>query len=138
MKASAVSKKSSRPIDGRGVALTPIDLLLARTQKRDTRPLLRDGDPRVTLERLLGEREPIYALADLTVQSRDAPHETIVTEIVVALQDYLKLHPARQDGSIQEQRNAYQQDPARSVREAVAEAKVLQRQIVFLQPGLAE
>lgn len=65
----------------------PVDLLLARTQRRDTRPLLRNGDPRATLERLLDERAPIYALADFTVDSRDGPHTTVVERIVGMLSE---------------------------------------------------
>jgi shikimate kinase len=64
----------------------PIEVLLARTQRRDTRPLLRDGDPRTTLERLLAAREPIYAEADLTVTSEDGPHSAAIERIVDALQ----------------------------------------------------
>lgn len=60
----------------------PVDLLLARTQRRDTRPLLRTGDPRATLERLLEERTPIYEQADFTIDSKDGPHTTIVERIV--------------------------------------------------------
>jgi shikimate kinase len=63
----------------------PIELLLARTQRRDTRPLLRNGNPRETLERLLSEREPIYALADLTMDSEDGPHLVAVERILEAL-----------------------------------------------------
>jgi len=64
----------------------PIDVLLARVSRRDTRPLLRNGDPREILERLLVERTPIYAQADLTVESEDGPHHTAVDRIVAALQ----------------------------------------------------
>lgn len=63
----------------------PVDLLLARTQRRDTRPLLRTGDPRATLERLLEERTPIYEQADFTIDSKDGPHTTIVERIVAML-----------------------------------------------------
>lgn len=63
----------------------PVDLLLARTQRRDTRPLLRNADPRATLERLLGERAPIYALSDFTVDSREGPHTAVVEHIVAML-----------------------------------------------------
>jgi len=65
----------------------PVDLLLARTQRRDTRPLLRNGDPRATLERLLDERAQIYALADFTVDSREGPHTTVVERIVAMLNE---------------------------------------------------
>lgn len=63
----------------------PIDVLLARTRRRDTRPLLREGDPRATLERLLAAREPIYARADVIVTSEDGPHQVAVDEIILAL-----------------------------------------------------
>jgi shikimate kinase len=64
----------------------PIDVLLARTQRRDTRPLLRNGDPRETLERLLAERSPKYAEADHTLDSEDGPHTLVVEKIVELLQ----------------------------------------------------
>jgi shikimate kinase len=60
----------------------PVELLLARTQRRDTRPLLRNGDPRETLERLLRERAPIYAEADFTIDSEDGPHTAAVERVV--------------------------------------------------------
>ena len=41
------------------------------------------ADPRVSL--MLDERKPVYALADVTLRSRDAPHETIVNEAIAAL-----------------------------------------------------
>jgi shikimate kinase len=63
----------------------PVDLLLARTQRRDTRPLLRNGDPRVTLERLLSERAPLYALAEFAVDSQEGPHTAVVERIVAML-----------------------------------------------------
>ncbi len=63
----------------------PIDLLLARTQRRDTRPLLRQGNPREILQRLLLEREPIYAEADLIIDSEEGPHQIALERIVMAL-----------------------------------------------------
>jgi shikimate kinase len=63
----------------------PLDLLLSRTQRRDTRPLLKNGDPRETLERLLAEREPVYAQADITVDSEEGPHHVAVEKILEAL-----------------------------------------------------
>ncbi|HXC55803.1 MAG TPA: shikimate kinase [Rhizomicrobium sp.] len=63
----------------------PVEVLLARTQRRDTRPLLRDGDPRETLERLLAERAPVYALADHTLDAEDGPHTASVERIVALL-----------------------------------------------------
>jgi shikimate kinase len=67
------------------------DVLLRRTTKRkNDRPLLQTEDPAQTLRALLAEREPTYALADLTVQSREVPHEAIVADVMKALAVYLK------------------------------------------------
>lgn len=64
----------------------PVDLLVQRVQRRDTRPLLRNGDPRETLMKLLAEREPIYAEADITLESEDGPHHVAVERIILALE----------------------------------------------------
>ncbi len=62
-----------------------LDLLLERVSRKDTRPLLRNTEPRAALEKLLREREPIYAQADITVMSDAGPHETVVNRILKAL-----------------------------------------------------
>jgi shikimate kinase len=62
-----------------------LDVLMRRIRRRHNRPLLKSDDPGETLRRLIGERYPIYAQADITVQSRDVPHEKIVDEIIAAL-----------------------------------------------------
>ena len=50
--------------------------------------MLMTADPAATLRQLLAEREPVYAQADITVQSREVPHDAIVTEIMRALADF--------------------------------------------------
>jgi shikimate kinase len=66
------------------------ELLLRRISKRKAeRPMLQTADPAATLRELLAEREPIYAQADLTVQSRDVPHDAVVAEIIERLADFL-------------------------------------------------
>lgn len=59
-----------------------LPVLMRRVSKRDTRPLLRTGNPEATMRNLIETRYPLYAEADLTVESRDEAHEVIVTEIV--------------------------------------------------------
>lgn len=59
-----------------------LPVLMKRVGKRDTRPLLRTGNPEATMRRLIDERYPVYAGADLVVESRDEPHDVIVTEIL--------------------------------------------------------
>jgi len=61
------------------------DVLMKRIKRRHDRPLLKTADPGATLRKLMEERDPVYALADLTVQSREVMHEKIVDEIVSAL-----------------------------------------------------
>jgi shikimate kinase len=62
-----------------------IGLLMERVSKRPTRPLLKNSDPRGTMERLMAERYPIYAEADLTVDSNGGPHDAIVQRILAHL-----------------------------------------------------
>lgn len=59
-----------------------IDVLLARVAKRRHRPLLNQGDPREVLERLIAVRHPVYAEADLAVDSLAAPAETMVERVL--------------------------------------------------------
>ena len=67
------------------------DVLMRRISKRKgERPLLQTADPAATLRRLLAEREPVYAQADLTVQSREVAHDAVVTEILSALATFLE------------------------------------------------
>ena len=62
---------------------------MRRVRKRATRPLLQTPDPVGTMQRLLSEREPIYAQADLTVYSREASHETVVEDVLSALETHV-------------------------------------------------
>lgn len=66
-----------------------IDILLERTTRKDTRPLLRQGDPRQTLERLSRERGPAYAEAHLRVETGSAPHQRTVYALLKALDEWL-------------------------------------------------
>ncbi len=62
-----------------------LDLLMARVSKKATRPLLKADDPRAVMERLMAARYPVYAEADLTVDSRDGPHDRVVKAVLDAL-----------------------------------------------------
>jgi shikimate kinase len=65
------------------------DIIMRRVKRRSDRPLLQTDDPEATVDRLIGEREPFYRQADLTVWSRDVPHEKIVDECIEALHQRL-------------------------------------------------
>ena len=62
-----------------------LEVLVRRTARRDNRPLLRQGDPRQILANLIERRHPVYALADLTVESQDGPPEATVERVLRAL-----------------------------------------------------
>jgi shikimate kinase len=64
-----------------------LDLLMARVARRDNRPLLKQGDPRQIMERLMAERYPVYGEADITVESNEGPHDAIVERIIDALRE---------------------------------------------------
>ena len=59
-----------------------LPVLMRRVMKRDTRPLLREGNPEATMRKLIETRYPVYAEADMTVESREEPHDVIVAEIL--------------------------------------------------------
>ncbi len=65
----------------------PLELLVDRVGRRNTRPLLRDGDLTENVARLLKEREPIYAEADIAVESEDGPHGLQVERMIKALEE---------------------------------------------------
>jgi shikimate kinase len=62
-----------------------VDIIMRRVKRRADRPLLQTEDPAATVSRLLEQREPVYQSADLTIWSRDVPHERIVDECIEAL-----------------------------------------------------
>lgn len=66
-----------------------LDVIMKRVRRRADRPLLQTEDPTATVRRLLDAREPVYAAADLTIGSRDVPHDRIVEECIEALRALL-------------------------------------------------
>lgn len=70
-----------------------LDTLMRRVRRRANRPLLQASDPVETMRRLMAERYPVYALADLVVESRDTSHERVTEDIIEALGALLDRHP---------------------------------------------
>ena len=66
------------------------NILFERVSRRSNRPLLKTANPRATLEKLIEERYPIYAEADITVFSRDVPQEVVASDVIEAVLAYLK------------------------------------------------
>ncbi|MCA0423072.1 MAG: shikimate kinase [Proteobacteria bacterium] len=65
------------------------EVLMRRVRRRSDRPLLKTEDPEATMRRLIDERYPVYAEADITIQSMDVAHEVVVESIVRTLSDHL-------------------------------------------------
>jgi shikimate kinase len=79
-------------VSARGISVwlkAELDVLMRRIKRRQDRPMLKTDDPGETLRALMEERYPVYAQADITIQSREVPHEKIVDEIVGALAERL-------------------------------------------------
>ena len=80
--------ETRRLIADKGCAIwlrADLDVIYKRCMKRNNRPLLKTGNPREILQRLMNERYPVYAEADIIVDSGDGPHEIVVDKIISAL-----------------------------------------------------
>lgn len=74
-----------------------IDLLARRIGRRRDRPLLNDGNPRETLVRLLAQRSPVYAEADIVVDSGEQSPDQVAEQVIAALQPFFA-EPSQRDG----------------------------------------
>src|SRR5690606_865007 len=86
-----MNAETRRLIGEKGLSIwlkADFDVLMRRIRRRTDRPLLRTPDPEATLKQLIEDRYPVYALADLTVESRDVSHEVIVDEVIEALANH--------------------------------------------------
>jgi len=83
-----INAETRANIKARGLSVwlkADLKVLLKRVGRRGNRPLLAGGDPEKVMKKLMEERYPIYAEADVTVESRDVPHDMIVGAVVDAL-----------------------------------------------------
>jgi shikimate kinase len=86
-------EETRQRIRARGVSMwlrADPDVIMRRVKRRGDRPLLQTDDPAATIQRLVDERYPIYAKADITALSRDVPHERIVEECLQMLGSHLR------------------------------------------------
>ena len=72
-----------------------LDVLFDRVRRRGHRPLLREGDPREVLARLMAQRYPIYAEADIVVESTAQPADRTTEQVIAALRTHLEAIQAR-------------------------------------------
>jgi shikimate kinase len=89
-----MNAETRRLIGQKGLSIwlkAEFDILMRRIRRRTDRPLLHTADPETTLKRLIEDRYPLYALADLTIESRDVSHEVIVDEMIEALANHFSI-----------------------------------------------
>lgn len=79
-----------------------LDVLMKRVRRRSNRPLLNQDDPEGVMRRLMTERYPIYAQADITVETSNAPHQAVVEQTLCALERHLGLDaPAPAEAAVE-------------------------------------
>jgi shikimate kinase len=86
-----MNEETRQRIADHGISLwlkADLDILMRRVRKRTTRPLLQNPDPEGTMRRLMELRYPVYATADITLDSHEAPHDRVVSDAVNALSDW--------------------------------------------------
>ncbi|NBB48279.1 shikimate kinase [Rhizobium sp. CRIBSB] len=87
-----INEKTRKQIERGGLSVwlsADIDVLWERVNKRDHRPLLKTENPKQTLQDLMDKRYPVYALADITVQSRDVRKEVIANEVMTSVIEHI-------------------------------------------------
>jgi shikimate kinase len=87
-----MNEETRKAIAERGISVwlkADAETLLRRARRRANRPLLQNGNPEVVVKQLIEVRYPIYAIADMTIESRDGPHEATVDDVVAALTDHI-------------------------------------------------
>lgn len=87
-----------------------IDHLVERTSRRDTRPLLRTGNPEEILRKLAKKRYPVYGRAAITVETGAGPHEKVVGDIIWKLNQYLAKEKKKQD-NVKSKNNRRSENP---------------------------
>ncbi len=92
-----MSEETREAVAARGVSVwlkADADTIVRRARRRSNRPLLQTDDPEKTVRDLMAVRYPIYALADVTVESEDGPHENTVDAVLAALAGHFRGAPA--------------------------------------------
>ena len=80
-------------ITGKGISLwlrADLEVLFERVSRRSHRPLLKTADPKGTLAALMEKRYPVYAEADIVVDSGEGPIGPMVEKVLAAVRNYLK------------------------------------------------
>lgn len=88
-----MNDQTRRAIADHGISVwlkADIDILMDRVVKKQDRPLLKNPDPRAVMLRLMNERYPVYANADVTVVTRNETKDVIAEEVIAAIAEMLR------------------------------------------------
>jgi len=88
-----INKEIRDGIKAKGISVwlkADIDVLMERVSRKNTRPLLQTDNPRAVLQKLMEERDPIYATADLTIESRNTQRDRIARNVIKVASLYLQ------------------------------------------------
>jgi shikimate kinase len=83
-----INEETRHSIHAHGISVwlkADLPLLMKRVMKRADRPLLQTEDPEAVMQKLMDQRYPIYAKADVTVESKDLQHTQMVNEVIKVL-----------------------------------------------------
>ena len=83
-----INEETRQRIHAHGISVwlkADLPLLMKRVMKRADRPLLQTEDPEAVMQKLMDQRYPIYATADVIVESRDVQHTQMVNEVIKIL-----------------------------------------------------
>ncbi len=83
-----MNEQTRKAISRAGISVwlkAELDVLMDRVGRKSNRPLLKTADPRATMQGLMDTRYPVYALADITIMSRDEKKEVMAGEVIDAL-----------------------------------------------------
>jgi shikimate kinase len=90
-----MNEETRARISERGISVwlrADLPVLMRRVRKRANRPLLQNPDPEGTMRKLMELRHPVYATADVTVDSHEVPHDRVVVDVLKGLGAWLDEH----------------------------------------------
>ena len=93
-----MNEQTRANIKAQGVSIwlkAELPVLMKRVMRRDNRPLLKTSDPEARMRELMTIRYPIYAQADLIIESRDVPHDEMVASVIAGLRNGPLAPPAK-------------------------------------------
>ncbi|EJF80426.1 shikimate kinase [Bartonella doshiae] len=87
-----INENIQKAIHQNGISIwlkVDLNILMKRVSRRPTRPLLQTENPQETMQRLMDQRHPIYAKADLTIKSHKESRHTVAQNVIRSIQHYL-------------------------------------------------